>query len=526
MYRRALLGATAGVVLAAPSAAVAQASRKELTIGVKIETMSIDPHFFNTSANYNIVNHVFEFLVMKDHADGPRNHLAESLRRLDERTWEMKLRRDVRWETGEALTADDVLFNVERGRSGDLRSVSPTTRFIIDKEFRLIDDHTLHIVTEGPNPLLDRELSVTPIVSRRHGRGMQTADYNSGRATIGTGPYRFVRWTPGDRVVLDRNPNFRGPAGEWDRITYRVLTSDATRVASLLAGNVDLINDVPVSDVALIRADSRFTVTAAASNRTIFLNLDLHREVSPFVKGPDGADLDHNPLRKPLVRAALTHAIDRAAIVGRLMEGQAVPAGQFAIPGMFGHVPDIEAPAFDPARARQMLAEAGYPNGFRLTAHGPNGRYVNDARVLQAVAQMFSRIGVTTQVQTEPWSTYAGNAANYSVFLVAYGSDTGEGSAALTSILATPNRARNRGAVNRGRYSNASFDDLLERALVELDDPRREALLQEATRLALKTDIAVMPLYWQMNIWAHRRELTMTPRVDERTYGYQVGTRT
>jgi peptide/nickel transport system substrate-binding protein len=169
-----------------------------------------------------------------------------------------------------------------------------------------------------------------------------------------------------------------------------------------------------------------------------------------------------------------------------------------------------------------LLAEAGYPNGLRLTIHGPNGRYVNDARVLQAIAQMFTRVGLVTQVSTEPWATYAANAINYSIMLVAYGSDTGEGSAALTSILVTRNRERNRGAVNRGGYSNPVFDDLVERAVVELDDARREDLLQQAVRLALRTDVAVLPLYWQMNIWAHRRDLAMTPRVDERTYGYEV----
>ena len=525
MDRRTFLRGSTLAALAGAGAAHGQGARRDLTIGVKIETTSIDPHFFNTSANYNVTNHVFEFLVMKDEAETPRMHLAESLRRLDDVTWELRLREGVRWESGDLLTADDVLFNVERGRSGELRSVSPTTRFLADKAFTRVDDRTLRIVTPAPNPLLDRELSVTPIVSRRHGQGMQTADYNSGRATIGTGPYRFVRWTPGERVVMERSPSFRGPPSTWERISYRVLTSDASRVASLMAGDVDLINDVPVTDVAGIAADPRFLVTSAASNRTIFMNIDQHREISPFVKGPDGQELDHNPLKKQAVRTALTLAIDRAAIVARMMEGQGVPAGQFAIPGMFGHVPDLPAPPYDPARARRLLAEAGYPSGFRLTLHGPNGRYVNDARVLQAVAQMFTRIGVVTQAVTEPWSTYAGNAANYSVFLVAYGSDTGEGSAALTSILVTRDRARNRGAVNRGGYSNAVFDTLVERAVVELDDARREALLQDATRLAIGTDVAILPLYWQMNIWAHRRDLTMAPRVDERTYGYAVRVR-
>ena len=177
---------------------------------------------------------------------------------------------------------------------------------------------------------------------------------------------------------------------------------------------------------------------------------------------------------------------------------------------------DFPAPAPDAARARALLAEAGYPNGFRITLHGPNDRYVNDARIIQAIGQMWTRIGVRTAVEAMPWASYIGRASkqDFSAFLWGWGSVSGEASNPLRALTATFDTARGWGASNRGRYSNAEHDRLLGEGLTTLDDPKREALFRQATRVAME-DVGIVPLHIQKNIWAMRRGLAHTARADE-----------
>ena len=499
----------------------AHADEKVLRVGVKVETSSLDPHFFNTSGNYNVNNHIFEFLFMFDDQMRIQPHLAESIERLDDLNWEIKLRDGITWSDGTPFTADDVVFNGERAKSGELQSASPTTRQLLDKTFTAVDDLTVRVTTDNPAPLTITELTYTPMVSRRHGEGATTDSYNTGEAVIGTGPYTLVEWVPGDRLVLDRNENYWGEAPEWDRIIYTPITSGPTRIAALLNGDVDLINDVPVTDVTRLMESSDITITSSPPNRVIYLHADQHRDVSPFVKSADGSDLNDNPLKSIKVRRAMSLAINRQAIVDRLMEGQAEAAGQPQVPLSFGHNPDLTPDPYDPEAARALLAEAGYPDGFRLTLNGPSGRYVNDTAVLEAVAQMFTQIGIVTDVATDPPATYFGKARDYSVILVGYGSDTGEASSGLTSLLATPDRERNRGHVNRGQYSNPEYDAVVEQAVATFDEAERKRLLQEATAMAMN-DVGLIPLYWQKSIWGHRKDLAIASRLDERTYGYMV----
>jgi peptide/nickel transport system substrate-binding protein len=259
--------------------------------------------------------------------------------------------------------------------------------------------------------------------------------------------------------------------------------------------------------------------------RLIFLGLDHLRaanENSPHITDNDGRPLGRNPLKDVRVRRALSIAIDRAAIASRIMDGAATPAGQFLPPGTFSHVPDVEAPRYDPDGARRLLAEAGYPNGFRIQLNSPNDRYINDARIAQAVGQMWTRIGVRTSVEAQTWATFVGRAGRgeYSSFLIGWGSNP-DGSHPMRNIIGTQSRERGWGASNRGRYSNAQLDTLLEQSLVELDEAKRERMLIDIQRMAAE-DVAVIPLHIQTNIWAMRRGLQHSARVDELTRAQDI----
>ena len=283
---------------------------------------------------------------------------------------------------------------------------------------------------------------------------------------------------------------------------------------STSSGDVQVIEYVPTSDVAKLKSDKRLSIYRIVADRLIFLHLDTDRDVSPFVTDKSGAPLAKNPLKDPRVRKALSKAMNRPAIVEHVMEGEGIPSGQLVADFLFGATKNLQAEKFDPEGAKKLLAEAGYPNGFGLTIHAPNNRYVNDAKVAQAVAQMLTRIGVDTTFFTQATDL------KFSFMLVGWSTGTGEASSSLKALLMTYNREKGYGTANRGRYSNAKVDALTEDALQTVDDAKREAYLQRATELAIN-DTGIIPLHFQVNLWATRDGIGYTPRVDEETLAWK-----
>jgi peptide/nickel transport system substrate-binding protein len=330
-------------------------------------------------------------------------------------------------------------------------------------------------------------------------------------------------YSPGSHVRLVRNEAWWGPRLPWSEVVLRIITDDGARLAALLSGDLDIIEAVPSQGAARLQADPRFHLIRGISSRLVYLAMDQHREATPFASGADGRPLDRNPFKDLRVRQAFSLAINRQALVERVMEGDAVIASQFLPKGAPGTSDRLEAAPFDPARARALLAEAGYPRGFRLTIHGPNDRYINDAKILQAVAQMFTRIGIETRTEVMPWSVYASRSAQgeFSLNLSAWGVNTGETSNPLKAICATMDRARGMGVANSGRYSNPDLDRRLQEALRSMDDARRNALLAEASEIAFR-DLAIMPLHHEVSVWASRRDVRYETRADQYTLAMGV----
>jgi peptide/nickel transport system substrate-binding protein len=507
-------------ILAGVTPAVAQT----LTIGAAAPATSLDPHFYNSSPTTNLATHFFEMLVARDAQARPVAALAESWRAVSETTWEFKLRPGVKWHDGRDFTAEDVAFSLARVPAvpNSPGSFAPMVRAITRVE--VVDPLTVRLHTAAPHPLLPNELGSISIVSKHAGEGKNTEDYNGGRATVGTGPYRFASYTVGDRVEMVRNDTHWAGRPDWERVSYRFIPNDGARTAALLAGDVDLMDQVPATDSARLRQDRRVQLSEIPGFRLLYMQVDHSRDAEPpFVTDNAGRAMTPNPFKDVRVRRAMSMAINRQAIVDRVMEGAARPTGQFLPEGVFSWNPTIPVPTFDPEGAKALLAQAGYPDGFRMTMHSPNDRYPNDAKVAQAVAQMWTRVGLRTQVDALPWASFSGRSARqeFGVRLAGGASVTGEASYPLTTTIGTFTSNGRRGGTNVGRYTNPELDAMVDRAAATVDDTAREALLRDALKLAMD-DVAVIPLLHISNTWAMRPGLRHTPRMDERTAAVDV----
>lgn len=511
----AVLGSLAGFGLGMPP--VLSASAQDLTIGVQGSITSIDPHFHALAPNNNVAAHIFDRLVHQDEKQRLIPGLATDWKAIDDVTWEFQLRRGVRFHDGSEFDARDVQATLKRVPwvPNSPSSFTGFVRPII--ETIVVDPHKIRFKTAVPSPMLPVMLSAVNVVSRKAVEA-PTGEFNNGKAAIGTGPFKFVEFVPNDRVVLARNDTYWGDRAAWAKVTLKLISNNAARTAALLAGDVQMIEAVPSADVPRLRANSQIALHRITSNRVIYLAFDQARDQTPFVTDKAGAVLPNNPLKDVRVRQAISKAINRQGIVERVFEGDAIPAGGLLPEGAFGASLLLKPDPLDQEGARKLLAAAGYPNGFALTLHGPNDRYPNDERVLQAIGPMLTRVGIDAKVVTLPWATYASQASApnyaYSVMLFGWGSNTGEVSDSLRALLATPNRDKGMGASNRGRYTNPRVDQLLERALSLLDDRMREQGLHDASELALG-EFGIVPLYYQVNTWATRRGVTYSARQDE-----------
>jgi peptide/nickel transport system substrate-binding protein len=508
----------AGIALALPLHA------QELTVGLSTPVTTLDPHFHNLTPNNSVAKHLFETLVHQDDQQALRPGLAESWRATDSVTWEVKLRKNVRWHDGTPFTAEDVLATLKRipNVPNSPASFAIYTRPIV--EATAADAHTLVLKTKEPHPLLPNDLATIHIIPKKV-EAASTPDFNSGKAVIGTGPYKFAEYVSGDRVVLVANDRYWGAKPAFAKVRFRMITNSAARVAALLAGDVQMVEAVPTADIEKLKKDARVTLASTVSNRVIYLHMDSGRETnSPFVTDAAGKPMQANPLRDPRVRKALSKMIDRGAIAERIMEGEARPAGQFLPENFHGTSKRLPPEKYDPAGAKALLAAAGYPNGFGLTLHTPNNRYINDEKIAQAVAQFLTRGGIPTKVEAMPSAVFfsRGSKLEFSFLLAGWGAGTGENSSPLRSLVASFDAKLGNGAANRGRFSDAGVDALIQTALATIDDTKRGIMLAAATEKAVGELTGVIPVHYEVSTWGLKKGLAYKARVDQYTLAHEV----
>ena len=506
------------VVIAFFALSSSQVFARDLVVGLKMEPTSMDPQLISLLTNLQVSEVMFDTLVGRDANMGlvPRLALSWQAQGND---WIFNLRPNVKFSDGSAFTADDVVFTVNRIFALPNRSFAIYLPHFVSVE--AVDPLTVKFTLSQPTPLLPHNLTAVFILSEQAmsggtPEGKTTTQLNSGDGLVGTGAYRFISWQRGAELVFEPNIHYWGSAPEWNRLRLRPIPNGASRVAALLSGEVDLIEDPPGDDLARLR-DTRGirVVIKGPTNRTIFLGLDMGRDDSPGISGTNGV----NPLKDRRVREALSLAINRQALDERIMNGMATPAAQMLPYPMFGTSERYrDVPPADVERARALLAEAGFAQGFGIVLSTPNGRYINDTKVAEAIAAMWSRIGVRTTVNASVMSVFLSkaHALEYSAYIYGWGPLTGEISNTLVTLAATHDKAQGMGTNNWGRYSNPAVDRLLEAASAELDDNRRAALMREAGELVM-ADYALLPIHFEHSSWAMKDTVNYEGRMDQMT---------
>jgi peptide/nickel transport system substrate-binding protein len=487
-----------------------------------------DPHSFNENLTNNINSLVYDSLVQYDKDLKLEPALAVSWEKVNATTWRFKLRPGVKCHDGTPFTADDVVFSFERARadSSQLRTYSNASGMP-----KKIDDLTVEFVTNGPNPIELAHVATIYIMSKtwceknratRPQNFMQKEDMITAHQANGTGAYMLKSREPDIKTVLAKNPNWWGIkegmfTGNADEVIYVPIANDATRLAALVTGEVDLVNDPPPQDVPRLKQDPNIKVLEGTENRIVFIGMDQKRDELLYsnVKGK-------NPFKDKRVRQAMYQAIDIDAIKSTTMRGLSAPSGAM-LPSSVQSTPELEKRLpYDKAKAKQLLTDAGYGNGFAVTLDCPNNRYVNDEKICQALAAMWAQIGINVTVNAMPRANYFPKLekTDTSLYMLGWGGQSTDGIFILQPVLMTYT-GKGDGDYNYGRYSNPRLDEFTAKVKVEMDPEQRLGEIRDALA-AQNAEINHLPLHRQVIPWATRSNVTAPHRADNQVIPYRV----
>ncbi len=488
------------------------ASAVTLRIGNQGDAQSLDPHSLNESLQLTVVGNVYEPLVTRDRSYKLAPSLATDWKQTSPTVWRFNLRKGVQFHDGTPFTADDVIFSYERakGDGSDMKSYVGQI-----KEIKKIDAHTIDFVLNNPFPILPELFTQWHMMSKKWCETNQATKPVDRRKGIenaasfranGTGPFRVRERQPNVRTTFSRNGNYWGKIdGNVDEVIFNVIGNDSTRVAALLSGEVDVMEPVPVQDVARIKSNNSLKVLQGAELRIIFLGMDQKRDELLFssVKGK-------NPFKDKRVRQAFYQAIDIEAIKSRVMRGASTPTALLVAPEIKGFAPELaKRLPFDVEAAKKLMADAGYGAGFELKMNCPNDRYVNDGEICQAVAANLSRIGVKINLEAETKNNYFPKILrrDTSFYMLGWTPSTVDAHNVLYPIMSTPGEG-GRGQFNLGSYSNARVDELTNLVASETDDKKRNEMIREALKIH-QDDVGHLPLHQQALNWATRKNVEL-----------------
>ncbi|MCR8723083.1 ABC transporter substrate-binding protein [Frigidibacter sp. ROC022] len=498
------------------------AAAADLTIGLRAGPDSIDPHWSTLGSQAEALRHIYDTLVDVDDKLQLKPGLAVSWEPIDDTTWEFKLRKGVKFHDGTDFTAEDVKFSIERIPvvTGPM-PMTLYTKYVDSVE--VVDDYTLRVKTKGIAPALPNDFTRLFVVPSETGMEAGNEEFNSGEKAIGTGPYKFVSWEPKGDLVLEKFDDWWGGDVAWDRVIRKEIPDDAARVAALRSGEVDLINYVPASDYLAMKNDSDLETFVSDSIYILNVQPNVADELPQKVK-VDGKEIDENPLQDVRVRKALDLAINRDVLVNVVLEGLGTPANQLMPEGFFGYSDKIGPKEYDVEKGKELLAEAGYPDGFEIDFTCTNNRVPGDAVVCEALAQMWSRLGLKVNAQALNGTVFFPAAARreYSMSMSAWGTLTGEAAYTYGALVHTEDPERGLGNFNRTSYSNPEFDKVFDEGTRTLDAEKRKALYEEASYIAME-DRALIPTVILQTVWAAKDgELSFAPRVDQETRAYEI----
>jgi len=483
------------------------------------DILTFDPHSQNHTTTITLVMHVYESLTRYGKKYDVEPSLAESWKQITPTQWRFNLRKGVKFHDGTPFTADDVIFSY-----GRIKQPQGTMQVYVDgiTEIRKVDDHTVDLILAGPDPVLLRKLTDFRIMSKawaEKNRSQNVQDAKAKEETYasrnanGTGPYILKGWEPDKRVVLAANPSWWGKRdGNVTDVIYTPIKSDATRISALLAGDVDLVTDLPTQDVERLKSSAALKLLEGHEVRTIFIGLDQFNKELQYsdVKG-------RNPFKDVRVRRALNMAVDREAIKRVTMRGLSIPAALMIAPGVHGYDDKLDRVArANPEAAKKLLAEAGYPNGFEFTLDCPNNRYVNDEKICQALVGMWAKAGVRVKLNAMPFSNFIPKILQHdtSAYMLGWGVATFDGQYTLQALVRSQTGGAD-GSFNCGRVSDPKLDAVIDALKTEIDVKKRDALLRQAL-ITTRDQAYYVPLHHQMRPWAMKKNVTTLHRPDDR----------
>ena len=498
-------------------AAAAGANAQTVRIANQGDALSMDPHSLNESLQLDVNNNVYDTLVQRNKDLSLAPGLATAWKQMSPNVWRFELRKGVLFHDGTPFTADDVVFSMARTQAEGSDMKSYTNNF---KAVRKVDSHTVEIETNNPFPILPDQMARVMIMSKKwceDNQATRPVDRRKGienaasfRAN-GTGPFRLRERQPGVRTVFVRNGNYWGKVeGNVQEVIFTPIGSDATRVAALLSGEIDVMEPVPLQDVERINASANAKVMVGPELRTIFLGMDQKRDELLYssVKGK-------NPFKDKRVRQAFYQAIDIEGIKRTVMRGASAPTALMIGAGVNGFQPDMNKRLpYDADAAKKLLADAGYPNGFEVTMNCPNDRYVNDSRICQAVAANLSRIGVKINLAAETKGTYFPKILrrDTSFYLLGWTPSTNDAHDMLNAIVSCVDD-KGAGQFNLGAYCNPKLDELTKQIQSETDKAKRNTMIREAFQLHAD-DIGHLPLHQQALAWGVSKKVDVVQRAD------------